>query len=84
MRLLRSLAIGAAVAGAVVGGRKLLERRRQGASAKERKAAGDDRPADLGTELRSAAGELAVTLLDRATERLERANEDDRSRTVER
>jgi len=84
LRLLRSLAIGAAVAGAVVGGRKLLERRREAASAKERTGDGDGQPADLETELRGAAGELALTLLDRATDRLERTNERDRSRAVER
>jgi hypothetical protein len=85
MRLLRPLAVGAAVAVAVVAGQKLLERRHGGdgdggpgagakrASAKDATTDAAERPADLATELRSAAGELAVTLLDRATDRLERA-----------
>ena len=71
LRVLGPLALGAAVAGAVLAGRKLRERRRGGenrASAKD----SDTAEADLATELRGAAGDLVLTLLDRATDRLER------------
>ena len=85
LRLLRTLAIGAAAAGTVVAGQQLLDRRRRHASdgesrrgakresAKDRTEEGSERPADLATELRATAGELAVTLLDGAVDRLERA-----------
>lgn len=72
-RLLRSVAIAAGVAGAIIGGRALLERRRahQGESGDQPSNGGDNRDADLGTELRGAASDIAVSLLDRATARLE-------------
>ena len=66
----RLLALGATVTVAVFAGRMLLERRR---SAEEGADDVAEAPADLATELRGAATELAVTLLDRATEHLERA-----------
>jgi hypothetical protein len=71
------LTVGAAVAAGYVAGRTLIERRRRGAdgagAARDASADAVERPADLATELRGAAGDLAVTLLDRVTERLERA-----------
>ena len=74
MRFLRPVAIAAGVGGAVIGGRALLERRRakqteSGDASGADESAGDE--ADLGTELRGAASEIAVSLLDRATARLE-------------
>ena len=78
-RIPRLVALGATVTVAVFAGRMLLERRRadDGGSPAERASAEghapDEPPADLATELRGAAAELAVTLLDRATEHLERA-----------
>ena len=78
-RLLISLAVGSAVAVAAIGARKLLQRRRAGdgndakpASTKNNRPTDDERPADLATELRAAAGELTLTLLDCATDRLQR------------
>jgi negative regulator of sigma E activity len=72
-RFLKPLAVGAAVATAVVAGLSLLERRRADSAETE---AGDaaEQPADLAEELRGVASDLAATLLDRATDRLERAN----------
>ena len=84
-RFLRPLAIGGALAGAVIGGRALLARRHRddgddsgsdgsvvsGAKKKAGKAA--DEATDLAGEVRGAASELAVQLLDHATARLERA-----------
>src|SRR3954471_20533167 len=73
----RLIALGATVTVAVFAGRMLLERRRaddgDGGSAEAGARAAAEPPADLATELRGAAAELAVTLLDRATEHLERA-----------
>ena len=66
VRVLGALAVGAAVAVAVVAGQKLLERRHGGdgdggpgagakrASAKDATTDAAERPADLATELRSA------------------------------
>ena len=76
MRLVRPVVIAAGVSGAIIGGRALLERRRarKGESGDEPSnggAADDNREADLGTELRGAASDIAVSLLDRATARLE-------------
>jgi hypothetical protein len=75
MRHLRPVAIAAGVAGAIVGGRALLERRRaHKAESGDDQSNGDggaNREADLGTELRGAASDIAVSLLDRATARLE-------------
>jgi hypothetical protein len=70
LRIPRLLALGATVTVAVCAGRMLLERRR---AAEEGARDVAEPPADLATELRGAATELAVTLLDRATEHLERA-----------
>ena len=76
-RLLAPLAVGAAVAATVVAGRKLLEQRHRhdndGPPADWSADDAAERPADLETELRDAASELALTLLERATNRLERA-----------
>ena len=85
LRLPRLLALGATVTVAVFAGQMLLERRRaddgnshsgvaaERGSAKEGARDVAERPEDLATELRGAAAELAVALLDRATEHLERA-----------
>jgi hypothetical protein len=77
-RLVPSLAIGAAVAAASVGGRMLLERRRVGDGNEPDEeadgASANDEPPDLATELRGAAEDLALALLDRASARLEHAN----------
>jgi hypothetical protein len=77
LRIPRLLALGATVTVAVFAGRMLLERRRaddgNGGSAEAAARDVAEPPADLATELRGAAAELAVTLLDRATEHLERA-----------
>jgi hypothetical protein len=76
--LLGPLAVGTAVAATFLAGRKLVERRHRshddggrasGTPARE----APEPPADLETELRGATSELALTLLDRATNRLERA-----------
>jgi hypothetical protein len=69
-RFLRPVAIAAAVAGVIVGARALLERR-QSQSRNGESGAGDVSDADLGTELRGAASDIAVSLLDRATAKLE-------------
>jgi hypothetical protein len=81
-RVLRPLAVGAAVAGAVIGGRALLNRRKgKSEEAGDSDANGGKSPAkqkgqeapDLTTELRGAATSAALTLLDRATARLEQS-----------
>jgi hypothetical protein len=73
MRLLRPVAIAAGVAGVIIGGRALLERRRthKGESGDQASNGGDNQDGDLGSELRGAASDIAVSLLDRATARLE-------------
>lgn len=73
-RFLRPVAIAAGVAGLIIGGRALLERRRDGTSeSSDAGGSGGDggKDADLGTELRGAASDIAVSLLDRATAKLE-------------
>jgi hypothetical protein len=76
LRFLRPVAIAAAVAGAIIGGRALLERRHagqgeNGGDEAAGAAGADGGEADLGTELRGAASDIAVSLLDRATAKLE-------------
>ena len=72
--LLRSrFALGAGAA-LIIGGRALLERRRGGTSESGdagEPGGGGGKDADLGTELRGAASGIAVSLLDRATAKLE-------------
>ncbi len=82
-RLLPPLAVGAAAAIAAITSQKLLQRRH----ATERdshpgganpapttdRTADTNEPADLASELRGAASDLALALLDRATNRLEHA-----------
>ena len=69
-RFLRPVAIAAGVAGVIIGGRALLERRRN-RTAESSGAEDGAQDADLGTELRGAASDFAVSLLDRATAKLE-------------
>jgi len=74
MRFLRPVAIAAGVAGAIIGGRALLGRLRGHKDESPDVASNDDggsTDADLGSELRGAASDFAVSLLDRATARLE-------------